>query len=53
MADPISWIAAKAAEWVAMTAFQLASATGVSVTTAATVVTQWRRESAISGVTRQ
>lgn len=37
MADPISWIAAKAAEWVAMTAFQLASATGVSVTTAATI----------------
>ncbi|MFN7128421.1 MAG: hypothetical protein ACK4OJ_05090 [Brevundimonas sp.] len=37
MADPISWIAAKAAEWVAMTAFQTATATGVSVATAATV----------------
>ncbi|TFW14422.1 hypothetical protein EGY25_04310 [Brevundimonas intermedia] len=37
MADPISWIAAKAAEWVAMTAFQAATATGVSITTAATI----------------
>ncbi|MFS0710386.1 phage tail protein [Brevundimonas phoenicis] len=37
MADPISWIAAKAAEWVAMAAFQAATATGVSITTAATI----------------
>ncbi|WP_348521827.1 hypothetical protein [Brevundimonas intermedia] len=37
MEDPISWIAAKAAEWVAMTAFQAATATGVSITTAATI----------------
>ena len=37
MADPISWIAAKAAEWVAMQAFQMATAAGISIQTAATI----------------
>lgn len=37
MADPISWIAAKAAEWVGMQFFQMATAAGLSVNTAATL----------------
>lgn len=37
MADPISWIAVKAAEWVGMQAFQLATAAGLGVNTAATI----------------
>lgn len=37
MADPISWIAAKAAEWVSMTAFQMATSAGLSINTAATI----------------
>lgn len=37
MADPISWIAVKAAEWVSMTAFQLATSAGLSINAAATI----------------
>lgn len=37
MADPISWIAAKVGEWVAMSFFQAASGAGLGVSAAATI----------------
>lgn len=37
MADPISWLAVKAAEWVGMTFFQIAYGAGLSVSAAASI----------------